>query len=80
MLELYYLRSMQPMSKDYDRLTKTQKNFYNMILNTGSVIYFIILIVALVKASKTQNKPLHMLFALVSPFWYLIFSIFVEGF
>jgi hypothetical protein len=80
MLELYALRNAQPMSKDYDRLTKTQKNFYNIISRTGSLIYLIILIIALVKASKTQNKPLHMLFALVSPFWYLVFSIFVEDF
>jgi uncharacterized membrane protein SirB2 len=79
MIELAALQSNRN-TKNWDDLTDDQKQTYVATTILMVIIYIIFFVWALTRASKQKNKPVHMLFALVSPVFYLIFSYFVEGF
>lgn len=79
MLELAILKNGST-TTHWDMMTEDEKRTYSATVGVTSVIYLIFFIWALVRASQQKNKPLHMLFALVSPVFYLVFSYFVEDF
>jgi hypothetical protein len=66
---------------DWDDLTDTQKTMYLVTSSIIIIFYITFFIWALLRASNApSNKPLHLLFALISPGFYLIFSYFVKDF
>ena len=81
MLELATYRSLSYSNqKNWDDLTTSEKVSYIITTTVILILYICIYVWALTRAAKQKNKPLHMLFALISPVAYLIFSYYVDGF
>lgn len=79
MIELYLLKNATDLAKDPEATVTTLavKQGPTMI---AMVIYLVLFVWAIMRASRHANKALHLLFAVVSPFWYLVFSYFVPDF
>lgn len=80
MIELFTLKSSTDNGRKWDDLTEEEQKRAMVINSIVVLIYIIIFVWALMRASKQKNKPLHLMFALISPAFYLVFSYFVDGF
>jgi hypothetical protein len=67
--------------KSWDDLSDSEKNAYMISSSLIIIIYITFFFWALMRAAAApKNKPLHLMFALVSPMFYLVFSYFIDGF
>lgn len=78
LVEQYIYKSVSGDNTDkkWEDMTSSEKN----MLVVSALLYILFIMWALIRASKADNKPLHLLFAIISPSMYLIFSYFVDGF
>ena len=68
-------------NKSWDDLSDSEKTAYIVSSSLIVIIYFVFFIWALMRASLApKNKPLHLMFALISPMFYLVLSYFIDGF
>jgi hypothetical protein len=67
---------------DWDNMSNNEKTMYIATNFLIVVLYITLFLWALMRAMKVRDdqKPIHLLFALVSPGFYLIFSYFLDGF
>jgi len=67
--------------KSWDDLSDYEKNAYMISSSLIIIVYITFFFWALMRAAVApKNKPLHLMFALVSPMFYLVFSYFIDGF